>query len=313
MNAPLLVPAKFLVDREANWNDGDRLIGPDEIAAGLPAEVRGEIEIMVTGGSTFDRELIEQLPNLGLVACFSTGIEAIDITLLRERGIQLSTAAGINAYDVADHAIALFLARWHGVLEADERVRSGGWPDPHRTSLPHRRSLRGKAAGIVGLGRIGSEIAARVAAHGMEIRWWGPRDKPDAPFPRAESLAELARWADGLFLACAAGPHNAKMIDAAVLEALGREGVLVNITRGLLVDEPALRAALVSGTLGGAALDVFAEEPTDAAAWAGVPNVVLSPHIAGHTREAAPAMFGALRENIRRFRAKKPLLTPYFP
>ncbi|WEK46372.1 MAG: NAD(P)-dependent oxidoreductase [Candidatus Andeanibacterium colombiense] len=312
MKSPLLVPARFLIDRQSDWNDGDRLIGPDEIAGGLTPGECEAIEIMVTSGSTFDRALVEQLPNLGLVACFSTGIEAIETRLLSERGIQLTTAGGINAHDVADHALALFLARWHGIVEANDLVRSGGWTASNRTGLAQRRSLRGKNAGIVGLGRIGSEIAVRTKAHQMDVRWWGPREKPAVPFARAESLLDLARWADVLFLACAAIPENAQMIDADVIAAMGAEGLIINISRGILVDERALRAALANGSLGGASLDVFAAEPTDPADWAGVPNLVMSPHIAGHTREAGPAMFGALRENIRRYRAHQALLTPYF-
>ncbi|WP_305098512.1 NAD(P)-dependent oxidoreductase [Croceibacterium aestuarii] len=312
MTAPLIVQPGFLFDRAAEWNDDLPLLGPKDIAAGLPDDVLGSVEVLVTVGSTFDPKLIESLPELRLLACFSTGIEAIDTALLERRGIQLTTAAGVNAHDVADQAIALFLAQRHGVIGADAMVREGGWQAGFRQGLAPRRSLRGRNAGVVGLGRIGSEIASRAAAHAMNVRWWGPREKRGAAYGRADSLEQLAKWADALFLACAISPENAGLIDRRILDALGPRGVLVNITRGMLVDEDGLRAALSEGTLGGAGLDVFVEEPTDAALWRDIPNVVLSPHIAGFTQEAGRDMFGQLRENIRRYYAGEPLLTPYF-
>jgi phosphoglycerate dehydrogenase-like enzyme len=312
MAAPLIVPAGFLFARADEWNPGSPVVGPEEIAAGLPDDVLHSAEIMVTAGSTFDPALVASLPALKLVACFSTGIEAIDTDLLAERGIQLTTAAGVNAHDVADQALALFLAQWHGVLAADAMVRDGGWQGGFRQGLAPRPSLKGRRAGVVGLGRIGSEIAARAAAHAMDLRWWGPREKPGNAYERMTDLVELAQWADVLFLSCAVSAENAGMIDRAVLDALGPKGVLVNITRGMLVDELALRAALTEGTLGGAGLDVFVEEPTDAALWQDVPNCVLSPHIAGFTQEAGRDMFGQLRENVRRQLVGEDLLTPYF-
>ena len=312
MNVPLIVPAGFLFARADEWSDGWPMLGPEDIERGIAPATLARAEVMVTAGSTFDPVLVERLPALKLVACFSTGIEAIDTALLASRDIQLTTAAGVNAHDVADQAIALFLAQWHSVLRADQLVRGGGWQGGFRQGLLPRSSLKGRRAGIVGLGRIGTEIATRAAAHAMDVRWWGPREKPSASFARAGSLAELAEWADVLFLACAVSPENERMIDGSVLAKLGPQGVLVNITRGMLVDEDALRRSLGDGSLGGAGLDVFTEEPTDAALWQNVPNTVLSPHIAGFTQEAGRDMFGQLRENIRRHFAGEPLLTPYF-
>nr|WP_237392372.1 NAD(P)-dependent oxidoreductase [Aurantiacibacter rhizosphaerae] len=301
-----------MYDRSAEWNSGWPMIGPDEIADGLSDDVLASVEIMVTAGSTFDPDLVAKLPALKLVACFSTGIEAIDCDLLERRGIQLTTAAGVNAHDVADQAFALMLAQWHSVLQADALVRDGGWQQGFLQGLAPRPSLKGKRAGIVGLGRIGSEVATRAAAHAMDVRWWGPREKPDAPYERVGSLGALAEWADVLFLACAASAQNAGMINRSVLDALGPRGIMINFTRGMLVDESALRSALMSGQLGGAGLDVFLEEPTDAALWKDVPNCVLSPHIAGFTQEAGEDMFGQLRENVRRCISGEELLTPYF-
>ena len=302
MARPLvLVASRFLLERRHEWDDGYELLGPDEISA-----ARDRVEVVVSAGEALDAALVDALPNLKLVACFSTGYAGIDLGHLRSRGITLTSAAGVNAHDVADHAIALLLAWWHGVPRADSNVRAGKW----KGTLAPRSSLRGRCAGIVGLGRIGEEIARRAEALGLEVRWWGPRKKPSVVAARAESLIALARESDILFVASRAVPANAGQIDAAVLEALGPEGVLVNVSRGLLVDEPALLRALETRAIAGAALDVFAQEPTEPHRWAGFENVVLSPHIAGYTREAGVAMFGQLRENLRRYFAGEALLTP---
>jgi lactate dehydrogenase-like 2-hydroxyacid dehydrogenase len=261
---------------------------------------------VIASGDTVPNSLIDALPALRLVACFSTGYTGIDLAHLRARDVTLTTAGGVNAHDVADHALALLLSLWHGVPEADGRVRQGEW----RSSLAPRRSLRHRHAGVVGLGRIGGEIAERLSALGMEVRWWGPHAKPGCAFERAGNLLELAGWSDVLVVASRAAPENRLQIDVPVLAALGPEGVLVNVSRGFLVDEEALVVALRSGALGGAALDVFEEEPLSPGRWSGVPRTVLTPHIAGFTREAGVDMRHQQRENVRRHFAGEPLLTP---
>jgi hydroxypyruvate reductase len=307
MSSPLvLVMSRFLLERRESWDDGYEILGTDDIAGDRLASVAARIEVIVSAGEPLDTHLVESLPNLALIACFSTGYAGIDLAHLRARGIALTSAAGVNAHDVADHAIALLLAWWHGIPAADRNVRAGKWKE----GLAPRPSLRGKRAGIVGLGRIGEELAHRAEALGLAVRWWGPRAKPGARYERAASLVALAQDSDILFVTSRAVPANARQIDRAVLEALGAEGLLVNVSRGLLVDEPALLDALATGTIAGAALDVFEEEPTAAHVWAGFDNVVLTAHIAGYTREAGRAMFGQLRENIRRHFAREALFTP---
>lgn len=299
---PVIVASQFLMDRREDWAEGLAVALPGEVAV---AE-RDTVRVIATGGDAFDHGLLDRFPNVRLVACFSTGYGGIDLGSLRQKGVALTTAAGVNAHDVADQAVALFLAKWNGIVAADRAVRSGTW----RQGIAPRRSLRGRRAGIVGLGRIGSAIAARLAAHDMQIAWWGPRERPGVVWPRMESLRALAGWADALFIACRSDPANAGLIDAATIAALGPDGVLVNVSRGNLVDETALRRALQDGTLGGAGLDVFAQEPSDPSVWRPLANAVLSPHLAGHTQEGGRAMFDQLGENIRRFLAGEPLLTP---
>ena len=305
-NPTLLVATPLLMRRREAWAEGYALVEPADIAARASAGFAGAIEVVVTAGDALDTALVDSLPNLKLVACWTTGYEGIDVEHLRSRGIALTTAAGANAHDVADHAIALLLAWWHGVPAADRAVRDGKW----REGMAPRSSLRGKHAGVVGLGRIGMEIARRAAALGLTVGWWGPRAKPGTGYERADSLVALARESDALFVASRSTRENAGQIDREVLAALGPDGVLVNVSRGFLVDEPALIEALETRAIAGAALDVFAEEPVDAKLWSRFGNVVLTPHIAGFTREGGAAMFAQLRENIRRHFAREPLLTP---
>jgi len=302
----VLVASRFLLSRREDWDDGWRILGPDDIHAGLQADTAAGIEVLVSDGDVLDRNLVEALPSLELVACFSTGYPGIDLRHLRLRGIALTTAAGVNAHDVADHAIALLLAWWHRIPAADRNVRDGSW----RGRLTPRSSLRGKRVGIVGLGRIGLQIARRAEALGLSVTWCGPREKPGTGYARADSLMSLARASDILVVAIRATPANAGTINGEVLEALGPGGLLVNVSRGSVVDEAVLVRALTLGTIAGAALDVFAQEPANAQVWGRFENVVLSPHIAGYTQEAGVAMFGQLRENIRRHFAGQPLLTP---
>lgn len=300
----ILIQSRFLVDRLGALDVPAQVYTPDDIAGGVPPEVAASVEVLVTGGELANA-LVDALPRLRLVACFSTGYAGIDLPHLRARGIALTTAAGVNAHDVADHAIALLLALWHGLPAADARVRAGGW----REGLAPRRSLRGRSAGVVGLGRIGLTIAHRLAAHELRVRWYGPREKPDVGFCRTESLLALAVQSDILIVSSLAVPENAGQIDAEVLAALGPQGILVNVSRGFLVDEAALLMALRSGGIAGAALDVFVQEPVDPEPWRDLPNVVLSPHLAGYTVEAGQDMIAQLRENVARYCRGEPLLS----
>lgn len=300
----ILLFGKLMAGRRTDWAADYETIVLEDVAAELPADVAASIEVVVSGDQ-LPNALIDALPALKLVACFSTGYTGIDLAYLRERGILLTTGAGVNAHDVADHAIALLLALWHRIPTADHRIREGGW----REMADARPSLRGKRAGVVGLGRIGGAIADRLAAHELAVRWWGPHPKPAARYARAAGLLELAQWSDILIVASRADPGNRHQIDAAVLAALGAKGVLINISRGFLVDEGALIEALRNGALGGAALDVFEDEPPSASQWRDVPNVVLTPHVAGFTREAGRDLTHQQQENVRCFFAGEPLLT----
>ena len=274
---------------------------------GPPAEVQGQIRALVVAGEfPLDKALIESLPALSLIACFTSGYDGIDVDWCRARGLPVTHAPGVNHEDVADHALGLILAARRQIAAGDRALRAGEWTADSKMITP---SLKGQRLGIVGLGSIGEAVARRAEAMRMPVRWWGPREK-DSLWPRAASLLELARDSDILVVACKADDTNRGLVSGAVIEALGPQGLLVNVARGQLVDETALIAALRDGRLGQAALDVFEEEPTDAARWAEVPNTVLTPHTGGATTEAVQGMLMLLIHNLRAAFAGEPLKTP---
>jgi len=274
---------------------------------GPPIEAAHDIRVMVVAGEApLDKALIERLPNLDLLACFTSGYDGIDIEWCRARGLPVTHAPGVNHEDVADHALGLILAARRQIASGDRQVRSGEWTAATRTITA---SLGGQKLGIVGLGHIGKAVADRAEAFRMSVSWWGPRPH-DAEWPRAESLLALAKASDILVVACKADDTNRGLISREILEALGPDGLLVNVSRGQVVEEDALIAALTSGALGQAALDVFVEEPTDPARWADVPNLVLTPHTAGATTAGVQGMLMLLMQNLQAHFAGEPLKTP---
>ena len=270
-----------------------------------PLEAQGQIEAMVVAGEfPVDRALAESLPRLGLIACFTTGYDGIDLGWAKARGLKVTHSPGVNHEDVADHALGLMLSAWRGISRGERQLRAGGWTAQEKMITP---SLEGRRVGVVGLGDIGAAIASRCEAFRLSVGWWGPREKPAAPWPRSATLIELASESDILFVACRATQENRGLIDADVIEALGPHGLLVNVARGQVVDEDALIAALQAGKLGGAALDVFVTEPTPADRWARAPNTVLTPHTAGATNAAVPKMIALTVATLSRYFAGEPL------
>lgn len=275
---------------------------------GPPVEATDDIAaVVVAGEDALDTAVLEHLPNLRHVACFTSGYDGIDLDWCRARGLIVTHAPAVNHEDVADHALALMLAARRRIVDGDRIVRSGSWAIEQRLITP---SMRGQRVGIVGLGAIGEAVALRAAVMGCEVTWWGPRDKAQAAWPKAGSLVDLAQASDILVVACRADATNQGLISAEVIEALGPNGLLVNVARGSLVDEEALIAALKAGRLGGAALDVFQTEPTSAERWADVPNVLLTPHTAGATMAAVQGMLALLVRNLQAVAAGEPPVSP---
>lgn len=269
---------------------------------------RGAVRVIVHAGEIpLTPDFLQNLPDLGLIACVSVGYDGVDVPWCRAHGIEVTHAKGLNAEDVADHAMGLVLASWRNIALGDRVVREGGWRDDAR--MRPRPGLKGRRLGVMGLGAIGEAVAVRAEAFGLEVAWWGPNPKP-ARWPRAESLLKLAEESDILVVACRADASNRGAVSRAVIEAVGPRGLIVNVARGSVVDEEALIAALKDGRLGRAGLDVFAEEPTPADRWADVPNTVLTPHSAGGTVDSIPRMVAQAVENVRLFLAGEPVASP---
>ena len=272
-----------------------------------PVEAQDLIHaVVVAGEEPLDTPVLERLPNLKLVACFTSGYDGIDLDWCAARGLAVTHAPAVNHEDVADHALGLILSATRRIVDGDRKVRTGQWTLQERLVTP---SMKSRRIGIVGLGAIGEALARRLEPLGCSIAWWAPRPK-EAAWPRAASLLDLARASDVLVIACRADETNRGLISAQVMEALGPEGLLVNVSRGSVVDEDALISALESGRLGQAALDVFETEPTPASRWAEAPNVVLTPHTAGATSEAVQGMLMLLMRNLAASVAGEPLITP---
>jgi hydroxypyruvate reductase len=268
---------------------------------------RTDMRVAITIGHVgITNAMIDALPHLGCIICFGVGVDGIDLGYARQRGIAITHGREINHEDVADVAMGHIIATARMFSLGERTLREGKWTPP--LAVPPQRRLRGMKLGIVGFGAIGQAIAARAIGFGLEIKWFGPREKPDVAFGYEPDLLKLAGWAD--VLAVAARGDQTGLISAEVIKALGPQGTLVNISRGNVIDEDALIAALKSGALGAAGLDVFQEEPTPPARWADVPNCTLTPHLGGGTREALYAGSQNVLGNLRAFLAGAPLLTP---
>jgi len=277
--------------------------------AGLTDADRAEVQVIFHMGETgVEPAFLATLPKLSLIAYLSAGYDGLDLAWCRQHGIAVTHARSINADDVADVAIGLMINAWRRLGLAERMVRDGRWFAGQRPAFGP--SLGGRKLGVVGLGAIGEAVARRAQAFNLQVSWWGPRPKPAAPWPRAESLLALAADSDILVVATRAEADNRGMISQAVIEGLGPKGLLVNVARGSVVDEAALQAALRDGRLGAAGLDVFAQEPTPPELWADLDNVALAPHLAGGTLDSVREMTNQVLENIRRQLAGEPLLSP---
>jgi len=276
----------------------------DAFLGGLAERVRG-IAVYALHGCT--APLIEALPRVEIIACMGIGVDRIDLACARARGIRVTNTPDVVTDDTADTALALILAVERRIAEGDRFVKNGDW---NNGELRFGRSLSSRKLGIVGLGRIGNAIARRAAAFGMDIAYQGPRAKPDMPYRYVADLVELAQWSEILVAACPGGEATRNLIDRDVIAALGPQGTLVNISRGSVVDEIALVAALQAGALGAAGLDVFAGEPHVPDALLAMDNVVLSPHIGTSTHDTRRAMGDLMVDNLHAHFAGRDLLTP---
>jgi lactate dehydrogenase-like 2-hydroxyacid dehydrogenase len=278
---------------------------PDVLSPELRARVRG---IATEANRGADRPLIAALPKLEVICVFGVGTDAVDLAAARERGVPVTNTPGILTDEVADLAIGLMLASARQIPFADRYVRDGSWAS--KGPIPLGRSVGGKTMGVIGLGGIGRAIANRSAAFRMRVIYTGPRRKPDAPYEYVADVVDLARQSDYLMVACKGGPDTHHLVSAAVIDALGPKGTLVNVARGSVVNEAALISALAEGRLGHAALDVFENEPNPSPDLLKLPGVIVQPHHGSATVETRTAIGQLMIDNLSAHFAGRPLLTP---
>lgn len=274
----------------------------------LSAEDGARVEAVVTTGiHGASRALIAQLPALRAIVCFGVGVDAIDLAAAHERDVQVSNTPDVLNNCVADSAMALLLAVARQVVKADRFVRDQRWGS-ERFGLT--TALGGKTCGIVGMGPIGRAIADRAVAFGMTVKYSTRTARSDLTYSYCESVAQLAAQSDFLLLALPGGAATSGLVGREVLDALGPKGILVNVARGTVLDQPALIEALLQGRIGGAGLDVFADEPHVPQSLRELDNVVLSPHIASGTVETRQAMADCVLANLDALFATGKVLHP---
>ncbi|GBQ41616.1 glyoxylate/hydroxypyruvate reductase B [Komagataeibacter europaeus] len=278
--------------------------------AGEPLDkIAGLIRGIATGGGTgVPRAVMDSLPHLEIIAINGIGTDAVDLNEAKRRGIHVTTTPGVLTDDVADMAMGLLLSLLRGLPAADRYVRDGGWGRRPAPPLGHRVS--GRRLGILGMGHVGQAVATRASAFGMPVSYTDRRDKNLPGYTFVPELPTLARNSDVLVVAASGGAGSRHLVNRQVLDALGPDGVLVNVARGSVVDETALVAALADGTLGGAGLDVFEHEPDVPEGLRTSSRTVLQPHRASATVETRMAMGKLVVENLAAHFAGRPLLTP---
>jgi len=291
------------VELEAAYHVHKYWLAEDKQA--LLERVAPHIRAIATRGELgASRELMAALPRLEIVACYGVGTDAIDLEFARQRGIKVTNTPDVLSDDVADMAVALALATARQIPQGDAHVRSGAWK---KQNMPLVTRLCGKRVGIVGLGRIGRAVARRLAGFDCQISYFGRRRQADQPYHFYADLMELARESEILIVTLAASEATKNLIGAQILQALGGQGIFINVARGSVVDEGALLQALEEGVIKAAGLDVFWNEPDINPRFFGLSNVVLQPHHASGTLETRQAMGQLLRDNLAAHFSGQPL------
>lgn len=274
------------------------------------ASLHGDaIRVVVTSAvHGADNGRLDQLPNLEAITSFGVGYDALDTAYLAARGIQLSNTPDVLNHSVAETALALMLCVSRRINEAERFVRAGKWQEAR---FPLGHDLHGKTCGIVGLGKIGKTVAKMVSAFDMSVAYYRPNGPyTDVPYTHYADLPALAAAADYLVVIVPGGAETRHLIDRSVMRALGPTSFLINVARGSVVDESALVAALLESEIGGAALDVFEDEPHVPVELLEMDNVVLLPHIGSGTYETRQAMADLVYANLKSWFEKQTLVTP---
>lgn len=263
---------------------------------------------IASGGKiAIDTALMDAFPALEIVANYGVGYDRVDAAAAAARRVMVTNTPDVLTDEVADLALGLLLATVRRLPQADRFVREGRWPDG---PFPLTTSLRERRVGILGLGRIGKAIARRCAAFDLTVVYHGRSRQDDQPYAYCPSLLDMARAVDVLIVVAPGGAATDGLIDAAVLEALGPDGILINVARGSVVDEGALIDALTRGTILAAGLDVFVDEPNVPAALTELDNVVLLPHVGSGSLRTRQAMGQLVVDNLASWFDGRGPLTP---
>lgn len=268
---------------------------PDDDPRHLDPAVASRVAALTSAG-VVGRRMIEALPALKVIANGGAGYEKIDLDAVRERGIALTNTPAVTDGCVADMAFALLLAAARAVTSGDRFVRSGRWQSEEFPLVPR---VNGRSLGILGMGRIGLAIAQRADGFGMPVGYHNRRPRNDVSHTYYPTLVELARASDFLIVACPGGAATHHIVNDEVLTTLGPKGIIVNIARGTIIDEPALTAALMDGRIMAAGLDVFEHEPNVPQDLVEMENVVLMPHRGGGTIETWQDACDLVKDNLR--------------
>ncbi|WP_230769983.1 2-hydroxyacid dehydrogenase [Sphingomonas sp. Leaf4] len=305
MPAPMPANVMDALDRHFTlhrlWEQGD----PDAFLAERGPQIAGMAVSTLSG--MIDAAWLDRLPALKIVSSFGVGYDNVDAAAAAARGVVVTNTPGVLDEEVADLAIGLLLATLRRIPQADRYLRAGRWGD---APFPLSPTLRGRRVGIIGLGAIGKAIARRLDAFAVSVAYHGRSQQAGVAYPYYDSPVALATACDVLIAIVPGGAETRHMIDGAVLAALGPDGVLINVARGSVVDEAALIAALDAGTIGGAGLDVFADEPNVPDALLAFDNVVLLPHVGSASQATRAAMGQLVVDNLIAWFDGKPALTP---
>ncbi len=274
----------------------------------LTADVRGKVRGAAVSGR-FPASLIAALPNLAVIGSFGVGYDGVDVKAAAARGIVVTNTPDVLNDEVADTTVALLLNTLRQFPAAETYLRAGRWAAEGPFPLSPM-SLKGRRIGIHGLGRIGLEIAARLVPFKVEISYHTRRPRSDVSFAYHDSLLGLAHAVDTLISIVPATPETKGSINADVLDALGPEGVLINVGRGSTVDQPALIRALQDGKIAAAGLDVYADEPQVPPDLIGLENVSLLPHVASASVPTRNAMADLVADNLVAWFETGKALTP---
>jgi lactate dehydrogenase-like 2-hydroxyacid dehydrogenase len=272
------------------------------------AQVAPRIRAIATRGELgANAALIDALPSLEIVSCYGVGTDAIDLVRAKARNIRVTNTPEVLTKDVADMALALILAVLRKIPQGDSYVRSGQWA---RKNMELATSLTAKTVGVLGFGRIGRAVAQRAIAFETKIAYSDVAPASGVAYDFYPDAVTLAKASDILVVTVAGGAATKNIVGADVLEALGPQGVVINVARGTIVDESALLDALSKGAIGGAGLDVFWNEPNIDKRLLELPNVIVQPHQSSGTVETRKAMGQLVRDNLAAHFAGRPLITP---